>query len=166
MKYIKTFEYFGDGAYATFDNDADDVFWGNVAAGCLPISTETKRILLCYRSSYVNEPHTYGLWGGKVEEDDSLEDTVINELCEETGYYGEIDLIPVFIFRNDNKTFEYHNFIGIIQDEYKPTLNWESDGYKWITFDELLKIKDKHPGLELLLEDKKTLKIIKDIIKK
>ena len=160
MIYIKTFEYFGDGAHAVYDNDADDVFWGNIAAGCLPISKESKKILLCYRSSYVNEPHTWGLWGGKVEEDD----TVINELCEETAYYGEIDLIPVFIFRNKNNTFEYHNFIGIIDEEFEPKLNWESDGYKWVTFNQLLKIKDKHPGLELLLKDKKTLDVINNIL--
>lgn len=68
------------------------------------------------------------------------------------------------MFRNETKTFEYHNFIGIIQDEFKPKLNWESDGYKWVTFDQLLKIKDKHPGLELLLKDKKTLDVIKNLL--
>lgn len=164
MKYIKTFEYFGDGAHAAYDNDAGEAFWGNIAAGCLPISTETKRILVCYRSSYVNEPNTMGLWGGKVEEGDKLEDTVINEFEEETGYRDYIELIPAFIFRNNNRTFEYHNFIGIIDKEFKPTLNWESDGYKWVTFDELLKLRNKHPGLKLLLKDDKTIRIIKDII--
>jgi 8-oxo-dGTP pyrophosphatase MutT (NUDIX family) len=164
MIYIKNFEYFGDGANAVYSNDAGDVFWGNVGAGCLPISRKTKKILLCYRSSYVNEPHTWSGFGGKVEEDDSLNDTVINELCEETGYYGDIDLIPVFIFRNKNKTFEYHNYIGIVDNEFEPILNWESDGYKWVTFEQLLKIEDKHPGLELLLKDKKTLDVINHIL--
>jgi 8-oxo-dGTP pyrophosphatase MutT (NUDIX family) len=164
MRYIRTFEYFGDGEFADFDNDADEKFWGNVAAGCLPICTSTKRILLNYRSIYVNEPHTWSVSGGKIEDDEDIEYGARRELYEETGYNKNIKMIPIFIFRNENKTFEYHNFIGIIDNEFKPKLNWESEDFKWLTFDELLNIEPKHPGLELLLNDEYSLNVIKDIV--
>lgn len=62
------------------------------------------------------------------------------------------------MFINKNKTFEYHNFLTIIEDEFTPKLNWESECYKWVTFDELLKLNKKHPGLELLLKDNNSIK--------
>jgi 8-oxo-dGTP pyrophosphatase MutT (NUDIX family) len=164
MRYIKTFEYFGEGENAEFDNDAGELFWGNVAGGCLTICKLTKRILLNYRSNEVNEPNTFGLFGGKLDDDEEIEYAVRREMYEETGYRGRLDLIPIYIFRNDNKTFEYHNFIGIVNQEFRPRLNWESDGFKWVTFDELLNIEPKHPGLELLLQDKQSIEEIKKAI--
>lgn len=166
MKYIKKFEYFGEGEHADFDNDAGEKFWGNVAGGCLPICSSTKRILLNYRSKYVNEPHTYNLFGGKLDDNEDIEYAVKRELYEETGYRGILELIPVFVFRNENKTFEYHNFIAKIDTEFKPKLNWESEGFKWVTFDELMTIEHKHPGLELLLEDDESITTIKNILSK
>ena len=162
---LKTFEFFGDGEFAIFSNDSGEKFWGNYAAGSIVLSKKTKRFLLNYRSKYVNEPNVYGLWGGKVEDEDSIESTVLYELYEESNYNGIIvDLIPLFLFKNKNKTFEYHNFLAIIEDEFTPKLNWESEGYKWLTFDELLKLNKKHPGLELLLKDNNSIKIIKNNI--
>lgn len=162
MKYIgKIFEYFGEGEYAEFANDADEKFWGNVGAGCLPICTLTKRILLNYRSIYVNEPHTYGLFGGKIDDDESPEEAARREMYEESRYTGKLKLIPVYVFHNSNNTFQYHNFLGIVDHEFKPKLNWESDNFKWITFDELMNIESKHPGLELLLEDEESINEIK-----
>lgn len=164
MNIIKFFEYFGDGEYAQYDNKFNSTFWGNMAAGCLPFAITTKRFLLCFRSKYVNEPHTYGLWGGKVDNDDNIISTIKKELYEESGFNSNINLIPIFVYENAEKTFKYHNFIGIIKNEFTPILNWESDDYKWVTYNELLDITHKHPGLDLLLKDKKTLSIIKKII--
>lgn len=164
MRYIKTFEYFGEGENAEFDNDAGELFWGNVAAGCLPICTSTKRILLNYRSIYVNEPHTYGLFGGKIDDDENPEEAARREMFEETRYTGKLELIPAYIFHNDNKTFEYHNFIGIVDHEFRPKLNWESEGFIWITLDQLTSLDKKHPGLELLLQDKQSIEEIKKAI--
>lgn len=163
MRYIKTFEYFGDGEFADFDNDADEKFWGNVAAGCLPICTSTKRILLNYRSIYVNEPHTYALFGGKIDDDENPEEAARREMYEETRYTGKLELIPVYVFHNDNNTFEYHNFLGFVDHEFRPKLNWESEGFIWVTFDQLVKLDNKHPGLELLLEDEDSINEIKKV---
>ena len=155
--YKKFLENIGTGTHASFTNDAGDSFWGNVGGGVLPICTETKRILLPYRSAYVNEPHTWGVWGGKIDEEygqseDDIMDVVKREFTEESGYDGHIELITAYIFETSNKSFKYFNFIGLLSEEFEPELNWETESYKWVTFDELLKIKSKHFGLIGLLE--------------
>lgn len=151
--------------YAVYNNTSGDSFWGDVAGGVLPICSTTKRILLNYRSKYVNEPNTWGIWGGKLDSDENIIDTVKREFLEESGYDEEIDLIPAYVFRSKKASFEYHNFIGILEKEFTPELDWESSSYLWVTFDELINIKPKHFGLVNLLQDEQSLQTIKNNIK-
>ena len=142
MKYIKLFE----------------SFWGNEASGILPFCSSTKRFLIGFRSASVNEPHTWGNFGGAIGLDDygdeeehlSPEDNAIKEFEEETGFYGDIELVEAFTFRND--TFTYYNFIGVLDEEFDPTLNWENEDYEWVTLDEMQEY-DLHFGLESLIEE-------------
>lgn len=147
MKYIKLFE----------------GYWGSAGAGVLPVSMETKRLLIPLRSSEVLEPNTWGVWGGKIdmgeldqfEETESLdlsiEHAAEREFIEETKYNGSIELIPAYVYRDGG--FTYYNFFGIIESEFDPILNWETEDYKWVTLDELRNIKTKHFGLEALLKN-------------
>jgi len=132
--------------------------WGNIGAGILPYCKKTKRFLLAFRSSYVLEPHTWGIWGGKIEDNEDIEESAIREFEEESGYNNTIKLIPSYIYKE--RGFTYHNFIGLIEDEFEPGLDWENErgvveteDYKWVTLDELLKIEPKHFGLEKLLDN-------------
>ena len=167
MNYLKTFnEMIGSGEYASYHNKSGENFWGNCGGGCLPICVKTGRILLAYRSKYVNEPNTYNLWGGKIDEEEGqsesdIEDVVKREFMEECGFDGDIKLIPAFVFETPNKSFKYFNFIGLLDHEHEPTLDWETQSYKWVTFDEMMNIKPKHFGLQGLLNDSKSLSIIK-----
>jgi len=156
----------GSGAYASFDNKSGENFWGNIAGGVIPICTKTGRILLPYRSKYVNEPHTWGVWGGKIDEEDGqgesdIEDVVKREFMEEGGFDGNIELIPAFIFRTPNKTFTYYNFIGLLDHEHQPELDWETESYRWVTFQEMMNINPKHFGLQGVLNDPKSIQIIR-----
>lgn len=143
---------------------SDGVFWGNIAGGVLPICTTTKRILVAYRSRYVQEPHTWGVWGGKIDEEDGeaqseVQDAVKREFLEEAGYDGHLKLIPSYIFKTADESFKYYNFIGLLDEEFEPTLDWETESFKWMTFEELLELKPKHFGLKKLLnEDLQTIK--------
>jgi 8-oxo-dGTP pyrophosphatase MutT (NUDIX family) len=129
-------------------------YWGSIGAGILPIAKTTGRILINYRSRWVNEGNTYGIWGGKLDNNnENLKDVAIREFVEETHYSGKIDLIPSYIFKDSD--FKYHNFIGLIEDEFTPTLDWESEGFLWLTFDELIHLPDKHFGLIALLDNDK-----------
>ena len=145
----------GQGDFASYDNDADESFWGNVGAGVLPIAQDTGRILLNYRSAYVNEPHTWGVWGGKVDfEDGDYQQEAQREFIEESGYAGSIRLIPSFVFRT--RGFEYHNFIGVIPKEFEPKIDrqhqWETESYQWFSLEELANVEPKHFGLSTLLQ--------------
>jgi 8-oxo-dGTP pyrophosphatase MutT (NUDIX family) len=124
--------------------------WGNQGAGILPIARTTGRILLNFRSKYVNEPHQWGNFGGKVDEE-NLEEAARREFVEETKYSGNIQIIPAY--RYSESGFIYQNFIGIIDDEFEPHLDWESEGFKWVDASELRTIKPMHFGLVALLKN-------------
>jgi 8-oxo-dGTP pyrophosphatase MutT (NUDIX family) len=132
-------------------NTNTGLWWGKRGAGVLLYCDKTKRFLISYRSEYVLEPHTWGIWGGKIDEDENPREAVMREIEEETGYMGNVDLIDSYVFKDKN--FKYYNFIGIVENEFKPILDRETENYKWVTFDELIKIKPKHFGLAALIEN-------------
>ena len=167
MKYLKEYnEYF-------YTPKSNKRYWGSKAAGVLVFCNTTKKFLIGLRSEEVEQPNTYGTFGGKFDPDDTTAEYVAKrELWEETMNYKNIPhhmykesftyhvkLIPLYIFKDDG--FEYHNFLGIIADEFEPYLNWENEDTEWVTFNELMKIKPKHFGLQGLLNDPKSLEIIK-----
>jgi 8-oxo-dGTP pyrophosphatase MutT (NUDIX family) len=156
---MKNYINFNNENYDSFDNASGLNFWGDIAGGVLPICVKTKRVLLPYRSIYVNEGNTYGLWGGKLDDDENIEETVRREFLEETRNDIDMDLIPAYVFKTEG--FQYHNFIGIVDEEFEPRLNWETESYKWVSYDELMNIQPKHFGLEKLLNDTDSLIIIK-----
>jgi 8-oxo-dGTP pyrophosphatase MutT (NUDIX family) len=149
--------------FKIFEAREDGDYWGNIGAGVLPICTTTGRILLAHRSPYVYEPNTYNVWGGKIDEEDGetesdVKDVAKREFIEETQYDGNIKLIGSYVFYDKN-VFTYYNFIGLIDEEFKPKLNWETQDYEWLTYEEFLKIEPKHFGLkELIHHDLKTIK--------
>lgn len=136
--------------------------WGNAGAGILPYCPETKRFLVALRSSYVFEPNTWGIWGGKVDDEDmdDIEQTAIREFQEESRYMGDIKLVPSYVYKE--RGFTYYNFIGIVEDEFEPILNWEqedgyveTDDYEWMTFERMSEITPKHFGLTELIKNNK-----------
>lgn len=147
---------------SSYTNTHDDSFWGDIGCGILPIAKKTGKILVALRGKYVNEPNTWGVIGGAVDDvDEDIKKTAKREFHEETQYKGDIQLIPAYVLETPNKTFKYHNFIGIIPDEFNPTTDWETERFEWVCYDELISLSKKHFGLTNLLKDKKSLEIIK-----
>lgn len=142
MRYLLTFE---------------NMRWSSIGAGIVPFCEKTKRFLVGLRSEDVLEPHTWGGFGGKLDIDEGIDETISTaakrELVEETGFSGNIELIKGFIFKERN--FEYHNYIGLVSEEFQPVLNWENDEARWMTYDELLRLRPKHFGLERFLQESK-----------
>jgi 8-oxo-dGTP pyrophosphatase MutT (NUDIX family) len=137
-----------------YSNDSGADFWGNVGAGILPISKKTGRILIALRSDEVNEPGTWGIFGGRIDDpnNETPEEAAKRELYEESGHKDILlKMIPSYIYEIPG--FKYYNFIGIVKNEFNPILDWETEDYKWVTFDELNKIRPKHFGLEALLKN-------------
>lgn len=137
--------------YSLYTNTKGGKFWGNSGAGVLPICVNTGKILVPLRSKYVNEPRTYGIFGGKTDNDETPEHAAKRELVEEAGYHGNYKLIPAYVYKSSDNTFTYYNFIGLVEEEFKPILDWETEAAQWITFEELINLKPKHFGLESLI---------------
>jgi 8-oxo-dGTP pyrophosphatase MutT (NUDIX family) len=150
-----------------FKQYLETVYWGNVGAGILPIAKNTGRILLNHRSQHVFEPNTYGVFGGKIDQEEDLnpQAEARREFAEEAGYTGPIQLIPAYVYKVP--TFTYYNFIGVIPSEFSPNIppehQWETQGWKWLYLDEVLQIEPKHFGLVALL--KHSMSIIKKYAK-
>jgi 8-oxo-dGTP pyrophosphatase MutT (NUDIX family) len=131
----------------------------NVGAGVLPICSTTKRCLVGLRSADVNTPHTWGAFGGTIDEGESPAIGAKREFIEETNFSGNIKLIPAYVFHNQAKGYTYHNFIGIIENEFRPHINWEFDDLRWVNLDDLIRLNPKHYGLSALMQ--KSANIIK-----
>lgn len=136
--------------------------WGKKAAGCIFLSRKTGNICLNLRSKEILEPLTWGTWGGAIDENENPKDAVYREATEEIGKNIKMDLIPLYVF--EKQDFKYYNFLALVDDEFKPNLDWESADYKWCNIDELP--TPLHPGLKVLLQDKKSMDTIKFNIKK
>jgi 8-oxo-dGTP pyrophosphatase MutT (NUDIX family) len=136
----------GSGKHA-LTTDKSGKFWGSSGAGGVFYSTKTKRFLLAFRSKYVNEPRTWGVWGGAIDKNETPTEAIKREIREETGYQGKYKLIPSFIYKKGD--FQYHNFIIEVEDEFKPKLCWETEKYGWFTINEFP--TPLHFGLKALL---------------
>lgn len=146
-----------------FTNTKGGRFWGNAGAGVFVIAKSTGNVLVPLRSKHVNEPLTWGIFGGKLDGSEKPIDAAKRELEEEIKYKGKIEIIPSYIYNSPDKTFTYYNFIGLVEDEFKPTLDWETSRAVWMSYEQLLKLKKKHFGLQALLDNASAQ--ISDIIK-
>jgi 8-oxo-dGTP pyrophosphatase MutT (NUDIX family) len=110
-------------------------FWGQQGAGSIVLSKSTGRILLPHRSASVQEPNTWGVWGGAIDSSEDPKEAARRELEEEAGYDGPITMVPLSVFQKGD--FKYHNFLAVVDDEFSPSLNWETQSYVWTTLDDL-----------------------------
>jgi 8-oxo-dGTP pyrophosphatase MutT (NUDIX family) len=140
-------------------------FFGAQGAGCIFFAKDTGRFLLAHRASeYVEQPNTFGVWGGAIDSGENPATAAEREAYEEAGYDGNIRMVPMYIFKavKDGKiVFKYYNFLAIVEHEFTPQLNWESQGFKWCQFGQW-----PHPlhfGVEKLLSDSKSKKFMESM---
>ena len=135
------------------------------ACGALLLANDYKRLLFLLRD---NDTHsdTWGLVGGKVEENETVMQALNREIEEETGCRVTINkTIPLELFRSDDGNFEYHTFICLIDEEFIPKLSDEHKGYCWCDVDSFP--KPLHPGLYSSLNNydiQQKLMTVKDIL--
>lgn len=124
-------------------------FWGAQGAGCLFAARSTRRFLVAHRSRHVEQPGTWGTWGGAIDRGEDPVEAVKREAREETGYTGEVFIEPMYVFVKG--TFRYSNFLCVVDDEFTPRLDWENQGFQWCMFGKWP--RPMHFGLEALLAD-------------
>lgn len=148
------------------ENDPDDKehydalkqtgFFGAQAAGCIPMSRISGKILVVLRSASVEQSGTWGNVGGAHHANERPKDAALRELYEETGYSGRAEMVPLLLFKSGS--FRYQNFLALVDDEFIPDLGWEADAFKWCHLDELP--YPLHFGIEAVLNDKSSYEII------
>jgi 8-oxo-dGTP pyrophosphatase MutT (NUDIX family) len=135
-------------------------FFGAAGAGCIFVARSTGRILIAHRSDAVEQPGTWGGWGGAINRGEDPAAAVRREVSEEAGYHGHYDLIPLYVFAKN--TFRYYNFLVEVDDEFTPELDWETQGYVWCEFGRWP--KPLHFGLVALFSDPASVRKIKDAV--
>jgi 8-oxo-dGTP pyrophosphatase MutT (NUDIX family) len=136
-------------------------FWGKAGAGCIFIALDTGRLLLPLRSAEVEQPLTWGTWGGAIDQGESPEKAVRREVSEEAGYHGHYEIEPLFVFKSGS--FRYFNYLAIVDDEFTPHLDWETEEADWFPLDNLP--SPLHFGLASVLKDPASLNKIKKYAK-
>ena len=115
------------------------------AVGVWFYAYHTQRYLYLMRND-PKHPYHWGLPGGKVEYNETLQDTIVRECMEEMGTMPEyIKLVPIEQYTGPNNHFVYHTFFCLVADEFVPVLNDEHLGYAWL--DRGVIPKPLHPGL-------------------
>jgi 8-oxo-dGTP pyrophosphatase MutT (NUDIX family) len=121
------------------------------------LAADTGRVLFAQRSPEVNEPGTWGVWGGAIEPGEDPAKAAVREVREETGYRGRHEpLVPLYVFQSGS--FVYRNYLLIVPEEFQPRLNWESSGAVWLPLEEAP--HPRHYGLAALLADEATVRIL------
>jgi len=108
-------------------------------------ASNTGRYLYLLRNDS-KHPGAWGLPGGKVETGETLLGGMERECIEELGSFPVYQrLVPLEKFTSADLNFEYHTWVCVVAEEFKPTLNYEHLGYAWI--DKGTWPKPMHPGL-------------------
>jgi len=142
-------------------------FYGKQGAGSLPFAKDTKRFLVAHRSRYVEEPGTWGTWGGAVNRGETPQQTALRELHEESDYSGAIHLMPLYVFRSGD--FHYSNYLAVVDREFTPHPHqpyplpgWETQGFRWCEFGHWP--RPLHFGLRAVLNDPSSVATIQKVI--
>jgi 8-oxo-dGTP pyrophosphatase MutT (NUDIX family) len=107
-------------------------YWGSAGAGCVFVARRTGRFLLAHRGPRVEQPNTWGTWGGAIDPGEAPEAAALREAREEAGFAGCADLLPLLAFTDGR--FRFFNFLAVVGDEFAPRLEWEAQGYRWCEF--------------------------------
>lgn len=142
---------------------ADTDYWKAAAAGSIILALDTRKILLGLRSTEVSDPGMWSTFGGSINGNETPKKAMLRETFEETGLpggrpsdgghtNGAHGVYPLMTYRNYDRGCVYYNFLTVVNRQFTPILNWESDGAEWFKFGDWP--SPLHPGLECLIDDK------------
>ena len=124
------------------------------------MARDTDRILFLQRSVHCDEPRTWGMCSGEIDDEELPEETALRELEEETGHDGDVSLVSLLVSRTDGRMF--WSYLAIVDEEFVPELNWEHTGHAWVTPGAWP--QPLHPGVERMLSDRHAHTIIAGVV--
>ena len=116
------------------------------SAGLLAIADG--KVLLGFRSSTVDNPHTWAVIGGGSEKGETPSQTAKREFKEETKFEGSLNISPVYL---DERKKDYHVFKAQVA-KFEAKVDDENDRFGWFTLAEVKELKQKHFGIRRLLD--------------
>ncbi len=140
----------------------------NSAAGLTIICPKSNRMVLALRSpDSGNEPNTWCGFGGMMQNAETPLQAAKRETMEESEIEPDTVLKEsFFVDQNVPNTppgFKFYNFLAILEDELKPTINDEHSIYKWYRIPQLYGI-NLHSGVKRMLEDPKSIHTLKQYL--
>jgi len=122
-----------------------------VCSGALFYSLDTKRFLFLHRTQG-KQSKLWGLVGGTTEDSESPWTGLCREIKEEIGDIEIKKTIPLETFISNDTKFSFHTYLCVVPEEFIPKLNYEHDGYAWVSFNNWP--KPLHHGLRNTLSNK------------
>jgi len=110
---------------------------------------EGKYLVLKRGAHEVAYPSKYTFPGGKIEGNDTVEETLAREAMEEAGIVlkqGKILLKDKSFLRSDGQTAKFFSYLCEAQEPLNIKISSDFDDYKWVTLVELKKLP--HVGIE------------------
>lgn len=122
-----------------------------ICSGALIYALNTNRFLFLHRAQGKHKD-LWGLVGGTNESGESPWSALQREILEEIGEIDIIKVIPLESFVSNDNAFHFHTYLGIVEEEFLPTLNNEHTGYAWVSLGKWP--KSLHHGLRNTLQNK------------
>ena len=114
-------------------------------SGALFYARNTKRILFIQKSNGKHQG-TWGVVGGTAEDQETPWQSLQREIQEEIGTLPNIlKTIPIETFVSNDKVFNFHTYLCIVDEEFIPQLSLEHTAWCWAPMD--LAPKPLHQGL-------------------
>lgn len=116
-----------------------------VCSGALFYAKSTRRFLLLQKK-HGKHQGTWGLVGGTNIQGETPWQGLQREMSEEIGSLPQIKkTIPLETFVSNDKVFNFHTYLCVIENEFVPELSEEHMAYAWATLD--FAPKPLHQGL-------------------
>jgi 8-oxo-dGTP pyrophosphatase MutT (NUDIX family) len=116
-----------------------------VCSGALFYAKSTRRFLLLQKAHGKHEG-TWGLVGGTNIAGERPWEGLTREIQEEIGFIPKIaKTIPLETFVSNDRVFNFHTYLCVVDAEFVPTLSDEHFGWAWATIDRAP--KPLHQGL-------------------
>lgn len=115
-------------------------------------------------------PNTWFSFGGTMETDETPSITAVREFMEETGIHCDnysMSSLPLITTQTEDKLGQIHTlslYLGIMSTEIIPTINEETQKWKWCKLSDIPKL-NMHPALISLFTDDSALDKLKSVLK-
>lgn len=136
----------GDG---WFQNSDGVVRWGRYGAAGILLK-HGDRYYLARRGAGTDDPGTWGIPGGALDEFESAREGAVREAREEVGHEGPLKIVREHVYQPADD-WSYTTIVAEVDRPFKGKgFNWETDEDGWFTAEEMQGM-DLHPGLRAAL---------------